>query len=417
MKSCSTRGVSGPFPRRHFYPGFLGVLLVTGLVLAGQACRSRWPGLSAIPPEEGPSSLAGWGYRDYTGVIHVHTAYSPDSPGLLSEVAEAANDRELDYVLITDHNTLRGLKEGNEGWYGRALLLIGSEVSTTDGHCLAFGLQDFWGEERPGGKMPPERLFELAKRQGALLFIAHPTRPSNPWRNWEVSRANGLEVYNLGTDLKRMVPLIHLQDLFFSIFLLRLDISGLIRKPADTLALWDDLLIRGRRMVGIGGVDAHARVRLLGWGVDSYARLFGILQTHLLSQKQLTGKLQPDKALIYEALAKGHAYLSFGLWGDATGFGFWAQAGEKLRGVLGDEVDWEPNLRLVVAAPEESRIVLLRDGEEIGEGAGPRREAKADRPGIYRVEIYQKVGFRYRLWILSNPIFLKESAPLLAGFH
>lgn len=417
VKSCWARGSSGRFPPRRLSQGLLGCLLVASLILGDLACRGRRPGLSDFPPGEGPSSLAGWKYQDYTGVIHVHTAYSPDSPGLLSEVAEAANARELDYVLITEHNTLRGLKEGKEGWYGRALLLMGSEVSTTDGHCLAFGLQDFWGEERIRGKVPPERLFELAKRQGALLFIAHPTRPSNPWHNWEVSGANGMEVYNLGTDLNRLVPLIHLQDLFFSIFLLRLDISGLIRKPVDGLALWDDLLIRGRRMVGIGSVDAHARVRVLGWSPDSYSRLFGVVQTHLLSRKELTGNLLPDKALIYEALGQGHAYLSFDLWGEPTGFGFWAQAGGKLRGILGDEVEWDPNLKLVVIAPEGNRIVLLRDGEEIGEGAGPRREARADRPGIYRVEVYKKVGLRERLWILSNPIFLKEPVPQSVRIH
>ncbi|MBI2877761.1 MAG: PHP domain-containing protein [Candidatus Tectomicrobia bacterium] len=404
--------------RQRLSHGLLLGLLLTSWTWLGMACRSRQPGPSALPAGEGPTtSLAEWGYQDYRGVIHVHTAYSPDSPGLLSEVAEAANHQGLDYVFITNHDTLRGLKEGEEGWYRKTLLLIGSEVSTTSGHCLVLGLQDFWGEARIRGKVSPAKLFELARSQNALTFIAHPTRPDHPWHNWEVPGATGMELYNLGADLNRVVPLVYLQNLFFTAVSFQMDISSMIRKPAGDLALWDNQWAQGRKMIAVGGTDAHARIRILGWTPDSYLHLFGIVQNHLLVKRHFTGELQTDKALVYEALRQGHTYLSFGLWGEPTGFGFWAQAEGRLRGILGDEMAWEPNLRLVVTAPPESPIVLFRDGQRVGAGKGPRWEAKADRPGVYRAEVYKEVGLRNRPWVLSNPISLKPPQPVRASLE
>src|SRR5690606_25643630 len=53
---------------------------------------------------------------DKTGVIHVHTRYS-DGAGTVRRVAQAAVRAGLDFVIVTDHDTLAGLENGDDGWY------------------------------------------------------------------------------------------------------------------------------------------------------------------------------------------------------------------------------------------------------------------------------------------------------------
>ena len=48
-------------------------------------------------------------YHDYVGVIHIHTRYS-DGAGTIEEIARNANAQQLDYLIVTDHNTLKALQ-------------------------------------------------------------------------------------------------------------------------------------------------------------------------------------------------------------------------------------------------------------------------------------------------------------------
>lgn len=52
---------------------------------------------------------------EYTGAIHVHSIFS-DGSGDINEITQYANESGLDFVILTDHNTLRALHEGYEGW-------------------------------------------------------------------------------------------------------------------------------------------------------------------------------------------------------------------------------------------------------------------------------------------------------------
>ena len=65
---------------------------------------------------------------EYVGAIHVHSKFS-DGSGDVKGIAETANSSGLDYLILTDHNTLRAKAEGYEGWYGNTLLLVGVEIN------------------------------------------------------------------------------------------------------------------------------------------------------------------------------------------------------------------------------------------------------------------------------------------------
>src|SRR3990167_5321186 len=110
------------------------------------------------------------GYTDYAGVIHIHTTYSHDAHGTFADVIRVANAQRLDYVVITEHNNLRALHDGKQGWYGGTLALIGMEISTHDGHYLALNVT----QEIDRDTLTTQQVIDEVNRQGGFGFIAHP---------------------------------------------------------------------------------------------------------------------------------------------------------------------------------------------------------------------------------------------------
>ena len=66
--------------------------------------------------------------HDLACVIHLHSTYS-DGTGTVKQIARAGRRARADVVLLTDHDTLAAKRNGEEGWYGDVLLLVGTEVS------------------------------------------------------------------------------------------------------------------------------------------------------------------------------------------------------------------------------------------------------------------------------------------------
>ncbi|MGI6553210.1 MAG: hypothetical protein ACOX37_09435 [Bacillota bacterium] len=71
---------------------------------------------------------------------------------------------------------------------------------------------------------------------------------------------------------------------------------------------------RERPVVGIGGSDAHA-VKVtygpLSREVFPYEYLFRCVNTHVLLPEPLSGELDRDRNLIYQALGSGHCFRCF----------------------------------------------------------------------------------------------------------
>jgi hypothetical protein len=120
--------------------------------------------------------------------------------------------------------------------------------------------------------------------------------------------------------------------------------------------------------------------------------------------------LENSKSLTQEtlldALKQGHCYIGFDVLGDTKGFSF--SAGGKIQG---DEVKLTDGLSLNVTVPEDSHIVLLKDGQKVSEGESTKQLAFAPKePGAYRVEVFlDSLGepFDRLPWILSNPIYVR----------
>ena len=129
----------------------------------------------------------------------------------------------MDGIAITDHNAVGGVRRARELGREHSLLVVaGTEVSTEDGHVLAYGVSQVIARDR-SSRDTVDDIFAL----GGVPVAAHPYRF---WSGLGEARTTGspfaaYEVQNART-LRR----------------------GNVRAKA---------LAARRRVVGIGGSDAH----------------------------------------------------------------------------------------------------------------------------------------------------------------
>ncbi len=387
--------------RRRWRSARLLVPATLAVVLAVWAASWRPLEVSGAQPQDG--------FTRVSGVIHVHTRYS-DGGGTVEEVVRAARQTGLDFVIVTDHNNLDA--KSKEGRYGRVLLLVGTEVSSSAGYLLGLGIPDpafrFSGD-------PREALDDI-RQLGGVAFAAHPTSPREEfsWRGWDLAGDWGLEVLNLDCQWRDASwPRLARAALLYPLGS-RHALLGMLSRPNSVLRRWDALL-RHRHVPAIAAADAHSRIALPGkrsLRFPSYQALFAIARNHVLLDSPLAGDFDGDARAILVALAEGRSYLALDALAPADGF-FFEAAADGRRWTMGDTVPAElrPRLRAGGRLPRGARLVLLRDGQPIAEGEG-RLGYQAPGPGSYRVEVYAP-GWGMP-WVLSNPIYVLDPVELEA---
>ena len=345
--------------------------------------------------------------HDLACVVYLHSTYS-DGTATVPELVESARASGRDVVMLTDHDTLAAKRDGFEGWHDGVLLLVGVEVSPHGGHLLAFGLEE---EIDPRGKSEAEIASAVAEAV-ALGFVAHPfsegarisSRRGKPhgWPDLDGTPFTGIELWSLTTDAAEGWRGVREAFAYLSDPERHLD-----GPPAHHIEAWDRLC-RSRRVVAIGGLDAHQHGVRLPWGrfwsPMRNERYFALLATHLLLRRPPSGELGPDRAQIHEALREGRCYLGVDAIRPAGGFRFWAEGDEIA--LMGEERPagaWTLRLEL----PATARLRLLRDGVEVEVSTGRRLEHRAHGPGVFRVEAWLEWRGRERPWIISNPIYLR----------
>jgi hypothetical protein len=346
--------------------------------------------------------------------LHMHTVYS-DGTGMHKDIANAALKTGLDVVIVTDHNVL---VRGPEGYYKdgkkRVLLLIGEEVHDQErvpqkNHLLVFNAN----RELATFAFEAQNLIDNVRRAGGLAFIAHPYDPECPpiketdisWVDWDVQGFTGIELWNGLSELK-----IHGKSIFHLVFFAYFPHFLAHQPPIQNLTRWDELLNSGKRMVAIGGSDAHElRVHAgpLHRTIYPYEFHFRGINTHLLVPSPLSGDLNADKKIIYEAFTAGHCFVAYDLPGSTRGFRFTAQ-GREHDAIMGDEIPAEGGVTLKVKLPYITECCLFKDGKVIQ--TWKNRETCsyiATEPGVYRVEVWRNYLGRRRGWIFSNPIYIR----------
>jgi hypothetical protein len=346
--------------------------------------------------------------------LHMHTRYS-DGSGAHKDIAAAASIADVDAVIVTDHNIL---VNGFEGYYKekrkKILMLVGEEVHDQarhpqKNHLLVFGAN----RELAVFADDPQNLINQVRNAGGLSFLAHPDDPEAKafnetdisWEDWGVQNYTGIELWNALSELKTVVPT-KLHGVFYAYFP-----AFVAHQPIPaTLARWDELLSTGKKVVAIGGSDAHAMHMSLGIlhrVIFPYEFHFRSVNTHTLLSAPLSGDAARDRSLIYEALAAGHCFIGYDLPASTRGFRFTAQ-GRDGAVAMGDEIPAKFGVTLQAKLPSYAEIRLLKDGGVIQ--TWKKQTACTHittEPGVYRVEAYRRYLGRRRGWIYSNPIYVR----------
>lgn len=341
---------------------------------------------------------------EYVGAIHIHSVYS-DGSGEVKDIANLASESDLDFIILTDHNTLRALHEGYEGWYGKTLLLVGCEINDKENknHYLAFDVNETFST-----RLPAKEYVKRVKDSGGIGFLAHPhekrnsmkEHPPYPWTEWDTDDFTGIEIWNHMSEW--MEGLTEQNKYNYFIHPLR----SIIGPLEETLQTWDRLSLK-RKVVGIGGVDAHAhKVNLFGFfelEVFPYKVLFKSIRTHILLDEEWNpsdgNALKNAKKSLYEALKKGRCFFSNFYHGDAKGFRLVAEKNDKTYN-MGDSVAPIGEVKLKVHSPIAADIRLIHNGSLLDTKAGVDAEFTTGEKGVYRVEVFKNKN----AWIFSNHI-------------
>lgn len=319
------------------------------------------------------------GFKEYKGVVHVHSFLGGHSAGTFSEIISAAQANQLNFVIMTEHTekdfdtaamTLKGM-------HGGVLFINGNEVSAENG----------------------DRSLVLP---GDVSIVAYPQE----FKNWDTARMNGVEVYNVFTNAKQANPVLAFFDVLWSqraypdlIF------AHYFQRPDENLKKWDQALTRAR-LTATGGNDAHANIgaslndssgkKLLGIQLDPYDVSFRLVRLHVLIEENKS----LDETSLIEAIRAGHCFIGFDFLGDSSGFVF-----EAPQAIQGDEIKVPTQLK--VRTPVPSRVVIYKHGSVVLDESGvTSREIGVVEPGVYRAEVYlPQLG--NRLWIISNPIYVR----------
>ena len=341
--------------------------------------------------------------EDLACVVHIHSTHS-DGTGTVREIARAGARARADVVLLTDHDTVAARKLGEEGWYGDVLLLAGEEVSPLGrDHYLAFGVDE---HVRHRG-LDACGIARAVRDAGGFGFAAHPfsegferfKRPGMPFGGLDCDALHGIELWSFANDTGERIAGIP------SLIRFLLAPGRVLDHPPErNVRGWDELC-RDRRVVAIGGLDAHQFGKRVGpvvpLRVMAYRRTFRYIRTHVLCPEPPTRDLEPDRELVFGALREGRCYIAVDSVAPARGFRF--EADDVPMG--GEASAGRRTLR--ARTPLAARLRLLRDGRELAAAEGTSLDFEVDEPGAFRVEARRHAKGRERTWILSNPVYLR----------
>ncbi|HSN89767.1 MAG TPA: PHP domain-containing protein [Anaeromyxobacteraceae bacterium] len=341
------------------------------------------------------------------GAWHVHTTRS-DGRGTVDEVARAAREAGLQFVVVTDHNVLTPA----DGGYREGVLVVqATEVSTELGHVVALGVPRALTEEERRGD-PLRAIAAL----GGEAVVAHPFHPRRAFTGWEAGAWRGLEVVSNDHAWHRALADRAVGTIAVGLLRLPWDppqaVLTLVGEPRRELDRLDEALrgapARGGRpaRVLLCSADAH--------GLPSYDAAFEAFSMHL--PLALSGDAAKDGPAVIRALLDGRATCVFDGVAHASGVRLErsgpGRVALSLDAAFG--TDLELFARRVVHGSQGARVILSRNGATAGEVrpaladgrnvvdlAGPCGAAGCG-PGLYRAEVL----LGGRTWILTNPVNL-----------
>jgi hypothetical protein len=358
-------------------PGQWSLVIDTHMILAGQpvpyqiqvhvsndavAIPDDLPVRQPQPPQRGP----GW----YRGDLHGHTVHS-DGSWQIADLLDSARAFKLDFVTLSDHNTVAPLAEFISMAQPDLLTIGGIELTTYYGHALALGIHDWvdW-RVRPSERTMPQIATEVAAAGGTFI-IAHPMSVGDPictgcdWSYADMmpGPARFVEIWNGGIWESE---------------------SG----NEAALALWYSWLNQGHHLVATAGTDVHGPPPA---GVQPG---FNIVYAEALSE-----------AAILQAISLGHLYLS-----DGPQIEFTAQSADGTSAMIGERLHAD---RVTInaswqATEQGDQIRLIANGQVLvaqpaHEHGQKQWQLDVAQPHWYVLEVRNLIG---HLRAVTNPIFV-----------
>lgn len=326
------------------------------------------------PPRRATAPREGAG-RWYRGDFHSHTVHS-DGLNTIDEYAIAAPRAGLDFLAITDHNTVSHFDEIVRRPDGSFLLIPGEEVTTFWGHANVWGTGcwvDFRCHDDPG----MQQIIDWVHARGGLFS---PNHPKTGWP-WEFTAVRGFRVVEAWQGAWR----------FYN---------------EESQEFWERRLRAGERVVAVGGSDCHS----LPPAEPKQPWTVGTPCTWVYCRGPL------DETGVLDAVRAGNVFLSEDPTGPHLEFDATCDGRSYMMGDTIQVRDGSPaRLRLRYRGPLEKKLRLIRNGElwqqvvADSEDVTLEFELPVDEPGYVRAEA---AGFRGRpergevVHAMTNPIYV-----------
>lgn len=398
---------------------------------AVRARVAEWAKQRQDVPRPGP-------WKEYRANLHVHSAFSHDSRGKIEDIVASAKKAGTQVLMFTEHPAAHYdfVKDGHQGMRDGVLMIPGAE----EAGLLAYPLAPV---PKAAGTL---EMANLVKRTGGLSFLAHLEERMDV----ESPDLAGVEIYNIHALFKEQKRLVssmknpiwlanaakminqYPQEAYSTLhdypanYLKRFDelcqkrphtgvsandahqnIGLVLRLGENSKVLVEDAL--GEKLLEIDRlvagavakipVDAKAGDVILRLQLDRYENALRHAATHLLMREQ-------TREQVWDALESGRAFVGFDWMADSTGFRLVVQDGVA-RHELGAKVALKPGMRLVGQAPLAGDWKVIRNGKVVNEAAGRGLEMELREPGVYRAEVWLDIAGEKRVWILSNPIYVR----------
>jgi hypothetical protein len=210
-----------------------------------------------------PVRDSGW----YRGELHCHS-YHSDGDSDPSDLVAAAQALGLDFLAVTDHNSISHLAALAQIDPGQLALIPGCEVTSYKGHWNVWGLEK-WIDFRTLTPDLMQTSIRRAVKLGYLTSCNHPRPAGPPWVFKEIAGLHCIEVWNGPWQIFN----------------------------SEALTYWESRLRAGERIVAVGGSDAHFLSR-------PHIAQIGTPTTWIFCREQ------PTAANLLAGLRAGHAFIS-----------------------------------------------------------------------------------------------------------
>lgn len=343
---------------------------------------------------------------EYIGNIHIHSSYS-DGHNSIEEIASIAAQCGLDFIIITDHGTLKG--QQRQGYQKGVLVLVGMEVNDYANHYLAMDVRRVIAVNT--GR--PQQVIDEVNRQGGFGIIAHPFEKGSPlykksktypWLDWNVTGFQGIEIWNFLSQWRDGI-----KGFFTGVWLLLNPAGSLVGPYPEVMAKLDEYHIQGKPVMLYGGSDAHGasvKIGIFRLRISPYDLCFKMINVHIITASALKGNERKDQETVYSALRRGRSWVACDYYKNSRGFRFEIR-NEQQAWLPGDKAEYQEGMYLYVYTPFPARATIIKNGQIARVSYGKKHILRNITEGVYRIEVHIRHHLTYRPWIFSNPIWVQ----------